>query len=114
MEITNNDPKSLEIQTIHKIPLNALVTNQALSQGNLMWIDGLLICFGGYAATDRSIHEQMIGIYKWVHLEYTYELKEYKPLLKPKDLHIEVPVYNMSYNPFYQDVAKFIKSKADK
>jgi len=114
MEITRADAKTLEIQNIYEIPLDVLVTNQALSQGNLMWIDGLLICFAGYHATDKTIHEQIDGIYKWVHLEYTFDLPEYKPTLKPKELHIEVPVFNMSHNPFYQDVAKYIKTLQDK
>ena len=56
----------------------------------------------------------MDGYYHWIHLEYTFDMKEYMPTLKAEKLNHEVPVYNMSYHPFYQDVAKFIKDKADK
>lgn len=115
MEITHIPEKSLQIQTICKIPLETLVMNQALSGSNLMWLgDGILISFSGYASTDKTIHEQIQGIYNWVLLEYTYELKSYKPTLKADKLNREVAVYDMSHNPFYQDVAKFIRSKEDK
>lgn len=114
MEITQSNTKLLTVETIYQTPLDILVTNQALANGNLMWIDGVLICFGGYQATDKSIHEQMGGIYKWVHLEYTFEMSEYQPTLKPSKLHIEVPVFNMSHNPFYQEVAKYLRAKEDK
>ena len=115
MEITHVPEKSLEIQTIHKIPLETLVMNQALSGGNLMWLgDEILISFSGFSSTDKLIHEQVDGIYHWVHLEYTFEMKSYKHTLKADELNREVPVYDMSHSPFYQEVAKFIRSIEDK
>jgi len=108
MEITTKPTEKLEIQDMFELPLDTLVTNQALSGGNLMWTDGILICFGGFPTTDKLIHEQVEGSYHWLHLEYTFEMKEYTPTLKGKLLNQQVPVYNMSYHPFYQDVAKFM------
>jgi len=114
MEITQKPTQTLEIQDMFKIPLETLVTNQALSGGNLMWIDGILICFGGFSTTDHLIHQQVEGFYHWLHLEYTFDMKQYTPTLKAEKLNHQVPVYNMSFHPFYQDVAKYIMSKEDK
>lgn len=114
MEITEKPTERLEIQECFEVPLDTLVTNQALSGGNLMWIDGILFCFGGFSNTDKLIQQQVDGYYHWLHLEYTFDMKEYTPTLKAEKLNHEVSVYNMSYHPFYKDVAKFIKSKADK
>lgn len=111
MEITLKPTQTLEIQEMFELPLDTLVTNQALSGGNLMWMDGILICFGGYSNTDKLIHEQVEGFYHWLHLEYTFDMKEYTPTLKAKLLNHQVPVYNMSYHPFYKDVGEFIKFK---
>ena len=114
MEITEKPTQTLEIQECFEVPLDILVTNQALSGGNLMWMDGVLICFGGFTHTDDLIHKQVEGYYHWLHLEYTFDMKKYMPTLKADSLNHQVPIYNMSYHPFYKDVAKFIKSKQDK
>jgi len=114
MKITEKPTQTLEIHDMFEIPLDTLVTNQALSGGNLMWMDGILICFGGFPNTDNLIHKQVEGFYHWLHLEYTFDMPEYQPTLKALKLNQQVPVYNMSYHPFYKEVAKFIKSKEHK
>jgi len=114
MEITLKPTQALEIQEMFELPLDILVTNQALSGGNLMWIDGILICFGGFSSTDNLIHKQVEGFYHWLHLEYTYDMPKYMPTIKAEKLNHQVPIYNMSYHPFYKDVAKFIKNYKNK
>jgi len=114
MDINLHPDKELTIHSMYEIPLETLVTNQALSGGNLMWLGDVLISFAGFSTTDKMIHDQVSGIYHWVLLEYTYELKEYQYTLKAEKLNREVPIFDMSHHPFYQDVARFIKSKADK
>lgn len=114
MKITLQPDKQLTIHSMYEIPLETLVSNQALSGGNLMWIGDVLISFAGFSSTDKMIHDQVDGIYHWVLLEYTYELKEYCHTIKSSKLNSEVPIFDMSHHPFYLSVARFIKSKADK
>lgn len=109
MEITLKPTESLEIQEFFEIPLDIMVSNQALSNGNLMWVaDGLVICFGGYGHTDQLIHQQTEGHYRWVHLEYSFEMKTYTPTIKAEKLNQQVVIYDMSHHPFYQKVGEFI------
>jgi len=111
MEITLTNDKSLHIHSMYEIPLETLVSNQALSGGNLMWLGDVLICFSTFSSTDKMIHDQVDGIFHWVLLEYTYELKKYVHTIKADKLNHQVPIFDMSHHPFYQEVAKFIKSK---
>ena len=114
MEITVKTTKTLEIQELFEIPLDVLVTNQALSGGNLMWMDGVLISFAGFTDSPEMTLKQVEGSYHWVTLEYTLEMKEYVPSLKAEKLNHQVTVYNMSYNPFYKELANFIKNYKNK
>lgn len=114
MEIKESKVKSLTIQTVHETTLETLVTNQALGGGNLMWCGDVLISWGAWSSTDQLIHDQVEGILNWAMLEYTYEMKSYEPMLKAEKLNREVAVFNMSNNPFYQELGKYIKSKQDK
>lgn len=110
MKITVDHTEELIIRDIFKVPLDTLITNQALGGANLMWIDGVLIAFGGFAHTDKlDIDHADHGIVRWSILEYSFEMKQYSPILKTQQLNLEVSVYNMSYHPLFKQVAEFIK-----
>ena len=114
MEITLTHCKSLRIQELIPIELKTLITNTALAGGKLMWIDGITLSFAGFGTTDKIIHDQVEGNFVWYLLEYTFEMKEYQPIIKEPNLNVQVAVYNMSFSPFYKEVAKFIRAKQDK
>lgn len=114
MKITEIETKELRIQSTCEVPLETLVLNQAIGGGNLMWIDGVVICFAGFNASEFGARESLDGIFNWMLLEYNYEMPEYQPTINAKNLNQQVPVFNMSFNPFYQKVKEFIESKHKK
>ena len=113
MEIKLIKILSLKIQELIPLPLKTLITNTALAGGKLMWIDGMTISFAGFGTTDKIIHDQIDGNFVWFLLEYA-DMPDYQPIVKDENLNLQVAVYNMSFSPFYQDVAKFIKSQKHK
>lgn len=114
MDVYLSKVNKLEIQQMYELPMDVLITNQALSGGNLMWINGILISFAGFSQTEDLINDQIEGNYRWVLLEYTFEMEQYKPFVNAVDLNREVPIFNMSHHPFYKEIASFINSQKDK
>lgn len=110
MEIKNTPAKSLTIQSVHETPYGTMVKNKSMQGGYFMWIDGVLIDFGMFPSSEANNNLTREGIIHWAVLSYCFDMKEYSSVIKDDHSNVEIPVYNMSYDPFYIEVGKYITS----
>ena len=76
--------------------------------GPLRWVDGIVLMYNTYPMTDAIVKELIEGRVHWDHVSFA-PMEEYKPTVHVEDLQITVRIINVSINPTFRAIAKFIK-----
>ncbi|RLI46226.1 hypothetical protein DRO64_01270 [Candidatus Bathyarchaeota archaeon] len=76
--------------------------------GPLRWVDGIVLMYTAYPMTDAIVKELIEGRVHWDHVSFA-PMEEYKPAIHVEDLQITVRIVNVSINPTFRAIAKFIK-----
>jgi hypothetical protein len=112
MKVSYEPLQNLVIHNIAEFDLDTLVkiarNNSIISQSypGLDWCDGILFDYTRIAKSEDVIKDEMNGIHHWRYIHYAHmpDFKEKFPLDNGVLL-----VTNVSKNPFFKEVIKFIK-----
>jgi hypothetical protein len=74
------------------------------------WVDGIVLSHNAYPMTDSVTRELIEGRLHWDHVAFA-PMEQYQESLSFANLPITVTVVDVSVNPVFCDIAKFIKEK---
>ena len=74
----------------------------------IRWVDGVVLSQNTYPMTDSITAELIEGRLHWDHVSFA-PMEEYQASLSFANLAITVTVIDVSVNPVFCDIAKFIK-----
>ncbi|RLI46800.1 hypothetical protein DRO64_00340 [Candidatus Bathyarchaeota archaeon] len=81
-----------------------------VTAGPLRWVDGIVLRHTTYPMTDTVVKELIEGRVHWDHVAFA-PMEEYRPTIHLEDMQITVKIANVSANPIFQTIAKFIKEE---
>lgn len=76
--------------------------------GAIKWVDGIALIQQAYPMTDIVIKELLEGRLHWDHVSFA-PMEEYRRNIHVEDVRITATVINVSANPIFRDIAKFIR-----
>jgi hypothetical protein len=74
------------------------------------WVDGIVFSHNTYPMTDSITAELIEGILHWDHVSFA-PMEKYQASLSFANLPITVTVVDVSVNPVFRDIAKFIRKE---
>ena len=74
------------------------------------WVDGVVLSQSPYPMTDSVVKELLEGRLHWDHVSFA-PMEEYEASLSFANFPITVTIIDVSNNPVYCEIAKFIKEK---
>jgi len=77
--------------------------------GPIKWVDGVALVHSAYPMTTESVVKELLeGRLHWDHVSFA-PMEEYKRNLHLEDSNITAQFINVSVNPVFRDIAKFIR-----
>jgi hypothetical protein len=80
------------------------------SNAIIRWVDGIVLSHNPYPMTDSITTELIEGRLHWDHVSFA-PMEEYQANLSFANLPMTVTVVDVSVNPVFCDIARFIKEK---
>jgi len=78
--------------------------------GPVRWVDGVALIPKAYPMTEAIVKELIEGRLHWDHVSFA-PMEEYKRNIHVEDMRVTAEVINVSVNPTFRVIAKFIKEK---
>jgi len=76
--------------------------------GAIKWVDGIALTQNAFPMTDTIIKELLEGRLHWDHVSFA-PMEEYRRNIHVEDVRITATVVNVSANPVFRVIAKYIK-----